>query len=176
MAIYQYETIVKQENWSEWQIEAEWMRKCSTQEKSMNAMTANSKGLPKEPVYGEDGWNKSNVEQQKQPSDRKSNHCHILTKKKAALWAQICSEAKNHPRPSQNKHPLEPERSSPTEGDIDEMDIMSLDRYYTERIALKMGPDTEIWPVVLVAATIVILFMALAASSTGSYECIGACG
>jgi hypothetical protein len=39
-----------------------------------------------------------------------------------------------------------------------------------------MGPDTEVWPVVLVAATIVILFMALASSSTGTFECIGACG
>ena len=102
-------------------------------------MTANSKGLPKEPVYGEDGWNKSNVEQQKQPSDRKSNHCHILTKKKAALWAQIFSEAKNQPRPSQNKHPFEPELRSPTEVNIDEMDLMSLDGQNSEQIALGDG-------------------------------------
>ncbi len=39
-----------------------------------------------------------------------------------------------------------------------------------------MGPDTQIGPVVLVAATVVIIFMAMAASSTGTFECIGACG
>ncbi len=39
-----------------------------------------------------------------------------------------------------------------------------------------MSPDTEIWPVVLVSATVVIIFIALAASSTGSFECVGACG
>ena len=39
-----------------------------------------------------------------------------------------------------------------------------------------MGPDTQIGPVVLVAATVVIIFMAMASSSTGTFECIGACG
>lgn len=39
-----------------------------------------------------------------------------------------------------------------------------------------MNPDTQVWPVVLVAATVVIIFMALAASSTGTFECVGACG
>ena len=42
--------------------------------------------------------------------------------------------------------------------------------------SLLMGPDTEIWPVVLIAATIVIIFMAVASSGGGSFECVGACG
>jgi hypothetical protein len=44
---------------------------------------------------------------------------------------------------------------------------MSLDGQ-KQRWDCHMGSDTEIWPVVLVAATVVILFMAMAASSTGS--------
>jgi len=44
---------------------------------------------------------------------------------------------------------------------------MSLDGQ-KQRWDCDMGSDTEIWPVVLVAATVVILFMAMAASSTGS--------
>ena len=39
-----------------------------------------------------------------------------------------------------------------------------------------MGPDTEIWPVILITASIVIVFMAVAASGGGSFECVGACG
>ena len=49
----------------------------------------------------------------------------------------------------------------------DELVIMSLDGQ-KQRWDCDMGSDTEIWPVVLVAATVVILFMAMAASSTGS--------
>ncbi len=45
------------------------------------------KGLTHEFIEGKDGRNQSNVEQQKQPSNRESNHLMILTNTKAALWA-----------------------------------------------------------------------------------------
>ena len=53
---------------------------------------------------------------------------------------------------------------------------MSLEAEANYRWHCDMGPDTEIWPVVLVAAKIVIFIMAMAASSAGTFECIGDCG
>ena len=56
--------------------------------------------LTNEFVDRKDRRDESNVEQKEQPSNRKSNHCHILTNTNAALCAQICSEAKNRKQPS----------------------------------------------------------------------------
>ena len=48
------------------------------------------------PLINSKDWrNESNVEQEKQARDRKSNHCHILTNTKASLRGEICSETKN---------------------------------------------------------------------------------
>ena len=46
-------------------------------------------------INSKDWRNESNVEQEKQTCDRKSNHCHILTNTKASLRGEICSETKN---------------------------------------------------------------------------------
>lgn len=39
-----------------------------------------------------------------------------------------------------------------------------------------VNPNDEIWPVVLVAASVVALLVILAFNDPGTYECVGACG
>ncbi|RCL58435.1 MAG: hypothetical protein DBW82_06890 [Synechococcus sp. MED-G68] len=53
-------------------------------------------------IDGEDGRDESDVEGKEQPSDRKSNHCHILTNTNATLRDEICSKTENRRQRSQN--------------------------------------------------------------------------
>ena len=42
-------------------------------------------------------------------------------------------------------------------------------------VFLGMGPEEEIWPVVLIAGSIVAVLMILAFNDPGNFECVGVC-
>ncbi len=43
------------------------------------------------------------------------------------------------------------------------------------RVFINMGPEEEIWPVVLIAGSIVAVLMILAFSDPGTFVCVGVC-